>query len=233
MQLTLKSAGQKGNVAAAHIPTAAQWCEGMGCNDGRQTLLVVWQEHTPICVSISPIFTCWWSGGNFLSWCHWRMEFLGQLECDFPWKGGREGVGFGCAMESKGAVLHHLGGEQWLQSHLPLPCAHQGQPRLQLKIAAFPNGKKDLTPFSSGRQDWTGPWAWDGAQLSRNDGDKSAFTESGDVLANLSCLHPLGNQHYRVAGAVGSLHCDLFSWVKGQPSQAPTVVVKVCFSHLI
>lgn len=147
MQLTLKSAGQNGNVAAAHIPAAARRCEGMNCDDGKQTLpRGIYRGQAPACASVSPTLGCQRSGGNLLSWCHWRGKdggSWGNFNCDFCWEGGREGgSGVELCNVVEGAVLHHLGGEQWRQSCLPLPCAHGRQRPPWLPTGAFPKGKK-------------------------------------------------------------------------------------------
>lgn len=78
MQLTLKSAGQKGNVAVAHIPAAAQRCEGMNCDAGKQTLpRGVCRGPAPVCASVGPTLGCQQLGGNLLSWCHQRGKDRG------------------------------------------------------------------------------------------------------------------------------------------------------------
>lgn len=57
----------------------------------------------------------------------------------------------------EGAVLHHLGGEQWRQSCFPLPCADGGQQPPRLPTEAFPKEKKGFGALPRGRQVLTGP----------------------------------------------------------------------------
>ena len=159
MQLTLKSAGQNGNAAAAHIPAAARRCEGMNCDDGKQTLPcgVCWGQ-APVCASVSPTLGCQRSGGNLLSWCHRRGKdggFWAVANRIFAGKVGGSRVWL-CNVV-KGAVLHHLGGEQWRQSCFPLPYAHRGQQPPRLLTGAFPKGKKGFEALPQGRQVLTGP----------------------------------------------------------------------------
>lgn len=47
----------------------------------------------------------------------------------------------------KGAVLHHLGGEQQHESCFPLPYIHGGQQPPWLPKGVFPKGKKGLGLF--------------------------------------------------------------------------------------
>lgn len=157
MQLTLKSAGQNGNVAAAYIPAAARRCEGMNCDDEKQTLPrgACWGQ-APVCASVSPTRGCQRSGGNLLSWCHRRGKdggFWGNCKRDFHWEGGRE---LALVMQcSQGSRIAPPGRGATAPELLPSPLRPWRPAASPAPNRSVSKGEKRALP--QGRQVLTGP----------------------------------------------------------------------------